>query len=331
MTAPAATVRDPEGTPVPSGVWVPVAAVADLAVAPVAARAFGVDLAVWRDGNAVHALVDRCPHRGARLSLGRIVASGLQCAYHGWTFAGDGRCLRVPAQPDFQPPEAHRARRWHACVEHELVWVSPAGPAAAPPALGDLPARRVLSGPFTVTTSAPRVVENFLDIAHFEFVHPGTLGEVGQPPPADYPVVPTADGRPCIASVRVWQPRATAAATCGHWVDYRYEVLGAYSALLVKQPEHGAPGDAYALFVLPVEETVSRVWFVQATADTTTPESTLREFQHAVFAQDQPVLESQQPRRLPLDRSAERHCAADRLANAYRDWLQRSGVRYGTC
>jgi len=295
------------------------------------ARVFGVDLVLWVDDGGAHALEDHCPHRGARLSLGRVDAAGLQCGYHGWVFAGDGRCVRVPSQPDFRPPDSHRARAWRACERHGLLWVSPGAPAAPPPALDGLPARRLITGPFKVETSAPRLVENFLDVAHFSFVHPGSLGDPDRPAMPDYRVDATDDGRPCVASLRVWQPVASAAAAGAGWVHYRYEVLGPYAALLAKQPDDGSAGDAYALFVQPVEETVSLAWFVQATADTRTADADLRAFQAAVFAQDAPVLESQRPQRLPLDRAAERHSAADRLSTAYRDWLRSTGVTFGTC
>ena len=57
-------------------------------------------LVLWRDQNGtVCGLYDQCPHRGARLSLGRICQGQLQCAYHGWTFEGQGHCTRVPALP----------------------------------------------------------------------------------------------------------------------------------------------------------------------------------------------------------------------------------------
>jgi len=331
MTRAAADAPDAGGASLPSGLWVPVAAAEDLGPDPLRVRAFGRPLALWRGEQGVQALVDRCPHRGARLSLGRVVPEGLQCGYHGWTFAGDGRCLSVPALPDFVPPEGHRAQAWSARERHGLVWVGESAREETLPALEDLPARRVMSGPFEVATSAPRVVENFLDVAHFAFVHPGTLGDPVQAAAPRHAVSFTADGRPEIATVRVWQPRALAAATAGGWVDYRYEVLGPYSALLAKRPADGLPGDAYALFALPVEETLTRVWFVQATTDEETPDARLQAFQADVFEQDRPVIESQRPRRLPLDRSAERHSAADRFTLAYRDWLRDRGVRFGTC
>ena len=57
------------------------------------------------DGKAPVAMLDRCPHRAAALSEGRMTASGdLQCAYHGWTFGADGACLDIPqARPLILP------------------------------------------------------------------------------------------------------------------------------------------------------------------------------------------------------------------------------------
>ena len=180
-----------------------------------------------------------------------------------------------------------------------------------------------------MATSAPRVVENFLDTSHFGFVHEGWLGDADHRAVPAYAVTTTADGRPLVPHYRAWQPRATAAAAEGSWVDYRYELLAPYTALLHKQPEGGGPGDAYALFVCPLDDEVSRVWFVLRSADVTTPDADLRAFQDAIFAQDRPVLESQRPRRLPLD--GERHGAADRLSAAYRRWLRKEGVAFGVC
>jgi phenylpropionate dioxygenase-like ring-hydroxylating dioxygenase large terminal subunit len=56
----------------------------------------------------------------------------------------------------------------------------------------------------------------------------------------------------------------------------------------------------------------------------------LRDFQVAIFAQDQPVLESQQPKALPLS-GGEAMGAADRLSAAYRRYLRVSGIGFGTC
>src|SRR4051812_14731371 len=60
-------------------------------------RRLGEDLVAWRGGDGrPHVLVDRCPHRVARLSLGRVMGDNLQCAYHGLRFDGSGRCVMMP-------------------------------------------------------------------------------------------------------------------------------------------------------------------------------------------------------------------------------------------
>jgi phenylpropionate dioxygenase-like ring-hydroxylating dioxygenase large terminal subunit len=342
--------------------WVPAASAQDLrAATPLAARAFGQELVLWRvtGGAAPSALVDRCPHRGARLSRGRVCASHrdtapggeLECAYHGWRFDAAGRCVVIPALPGFTPPASHRAAAWKAAEAHGLVWVCaaaedgppgsrPAQPAQStqptahtlPPTLpGTLPARRVLCGPFDVAASAPRVVENFLDTAHFGFVHEGSLGSREQLAVPDHRVDHDDQGRPGVALYRTWQPRASTASQGGAWVDYSYRLLGPTAALLTKKADEGAaPGEAYALWCNPLDEENTRVWFTICTTDASLSDTTLREFQSMVFAQDAPVLESQQPRRLPLS-GGELHCAADRLSVAYRRWLGKLGAVFGTC
>jgi len=52
--------------------------------------------------------------------------------------------------------------------------------------------------------------------------------------------------------------------------------------------------------------------------------------QDTIFAQDLPILESQRPELLPLDLQAELHLRSDRTALAYRTWLRRLGISFGT-
>ena len=160
--------------------WHPVALSRELAGAPVAVQLLGHDLVLWRDGaGAVHAWRDQCPHRGARLSLGRVEGGTLECPYHGWRFGADAQCVHVPALPAFTPPATHCARAYAAQDAHGLIWVQMAGADVALPAFAaehDARLRKLNCGPYDVAASAPRIVENFLDMAHFGFVHEGSLG-----------------------------------------------------------------------------------------------------------------------------------------------------------
>ncbi len=164
--------------------WHPVAGADEVGPQPVAALLLAQPLVLWRDtSGAIQAWADQCPHRGARLSLGRVCAGRLECPYHGWQFDASGQCVQVPALPAFTPPASHRAQVFAAREQGGLIWVclDAAGPASgrALPifeAEADAQLHKLNCGPYEVATSAGRIVENFLDMAHFGFVHEGWLG-----------------------------------------------------------------------------------------------------------------------------------------------------------
>lgn len=78
--------------------WHPVLSSWEVATSPVGITRLGENIVVWRDSKGeVHALEDRCPHRGARLSLGWNLGDRVACWYHGVEVAGDGVVVDVPA------------------------------------------------------------------------------------------------------------------------------------------------------------------------------------------------------------------------------------------
>lgn len=78
--------------------WYPIAPSWQVRSDPIGITRLGERIAVWRDGDGrVHAIRDRCPHRGARLSLGWNLGDKLACWYHGVQVAGSGRVVDVPA------------------------------------------------------------------------------------------------------------------------------------------------------------------------------------------------------------------------------------------
>jgi phenylpropionate dioxygenase-like ring-hydroxylating dioxygenase large terminal subunit len=322
-----------------STLWHPVAASAELtADAPLPVRLLSQDFALWRDARGTaHAFPDRCPHRGTRLSLGQVLhdetGSRLECPYHGWQFDARGQCRRIPALPTFTPPATHAVCTHELQERHGLVWLRLQPGDSQPPAFDaehDTRLRKLLCGPYAVQASAPRIVENFLDLAHFGFVHEGLLGDRGHTALDDYRIEATPQGfvaRGCNA----WQPQSNRLSTQGSPVEYRYELTGPYSALLTKQPQVQAGyEDVIGLFICPIDPERSRVWFRLAVTDFDSEDAQLRTFQDTIFLQDQPVLESQQPKRLPLS-GGEVHCAADRSSAAYRRFLIERGITFGVC
>ena len=82
--------------------WQPAALVDELdsrrPIKPV--RLMGEDLVMFRDDKGQYGLLGRaCPHRGTDLAYGRLEDGGLRCAFHGWLFDVEGRCLQTPAEP----------------------------------------------------------------------------------------------------------------------------------------------------------------------------------------------------------------------------------------
>ena len=321
--------------------WHPVALSSAVALQPVSVELLEQALVLWRDSlGAVQAWADRCPHRGARLSLGKVCEGRLECPYHGWQFASGGQCVHVPALPDFVPPASHTARSYACMEQYGLVWVRMAASHAAAastlpafPAESDPQLRKLNCGPYAVATSAPRIVENFLDMAHFGFVHEHWLGSRDAAQIADYQVQSTPTGL-LATGCKAWQPQSNLHSTAAALVEYRYEVTAPYSAVLSKVPEAASVAlagyrESIALFICPQGPEKSQVWFRLAVADFASSDQTLRNFQHTIFTQDQPVLESQSPRRLPLDLRAELHTAADKASSAYRRYLSQQAITFG--
>ncbi len=80
------------------GLWYPVLASWEVQSAPVGITRLGEQIVVWRNQDGqVQALEDRCPHRGARLSMGWNLGDRIACWYHGVEVGGSGEVKSVPA------------------------------------------------------------------------------------------------------------------------------------------------------------------------------------------------------------------------------------------
>lgn len=162
--------------------WYPAAWSREVGKTPEARRILGDPVVVYRAASGkVFALDDACPHRLAPLSYGKIKGEALECGYHGMTFDGAGRCIRIPGQ-DTIPQRAH-IRHYPIVERYNLCWIWMGDPARADaaqiyqiPSYGD-PAYDVLEGDaLRIDCNYLSLADNLCDPAHVSFVHLSSLG-----------------------------------------------------------------------------------------------------------------------------------------------------------
>src|SRR6266852_4873618 len=92
---------------------------------PLAAKVLDQDLVLFRDrAGTAHALLDRCCHRGVRLSLGKVKDCRIACGYHGWEFNGDGKCVHIPSLISGREiPQAYGVPAFPLYERDSYVWV----------------------------------------------------------------------------------------------------------------------------------------------------------------------------------------------------------------
>ncbi|MGD9833888.1 MAG: aromatic ring-hydroxylating dioxygenase subunit alpha [Piscinibacter sp.] len=220
-------------------------------------------------------------------------------------------------------------------VRYHYVWVCPSGKPSrelfAFPEY-DEPGRRIVDcGGIGVHVSGLRIIENFLDMAHFPYVHTDYLGKVPHTEVADYKVeVEATTGEIWATDCRFWQPRTSASANEGMEAQYKYRVMQPFSAMLYKSCVAYADRlDALGLFVQPVDETRSIAYCLIVYFDDETSDTDLIAFQHTIFGQDKPILENHLLKRIPLEGRLEAATRADMTAVTYRKSLRDRGMRFG--
>ncbi|MGJ3252355.1 MAG: Rieske 2Fe-2S domain-containing protein [Elainellaceae cyanobacterium] len=299
-----------------------------------AARLLGEDLVLWRSGDRVLAWRDLCVHRGARLSLGCIRDGTLACPYHGWTYDSTGQCIHIPAHPTLTPPARANVQTYSVQERYGLIWVCLGNPQQDIPPFpewDDASYRKVFCGPYHYHASAPRAIENFLDVGHFPFVHDGMLGDPHHPEIEDYTVTLTPEGL-VAQNVHVWQPDPYGGLGQGAKVTYDYTVPRPFTAYFIKaSKEVKEHRRVIFMTTTPVSPTESiSWWWIAMNYGLDIPPETFQQFEDKIVAADVRILESQRPELLPLDLQAELHLPSDRTAIAYRKWLRTLGITFGT-
>ncbi len=312
--------------------WTPILHSPELAAAPVRVRVAGEALVVFRGADgAATALLDRCPHRGVALSLGKVVNGCLECPFHGWRFAPDGARAHVPYNA--LDPAQLRATRVGALPTVErggLVWVYTEVDAAEPgaphipeelvdPKLARFTHAEVWQAHWT------RAMENMLDTPHLPFVHGASIGRgmrVGLGPDArmEQEIEDNAAGFRLRWTVN--------GASDGASLDW-FRPNGMRLNLDFGGGRHARP----MVWCVPVGPRETRMMMV-AVRDFGVGNPLLAlgdRFNVRILAEDRAVVESSDPAEVP-DPREEAHVPTDRPTLAFRRWYratQRDATRPG--
>ncbi|MEM1241102.1 MAG: Rieske 2Fe-2S domain-containing protein, partial [Cyanobacteria bacterium P01_H01_bin.26] len=104
--------------------WYPVVPIEHLHEGPQSFCLLGQQLVLWLDSlNQPAAVEDRCCHRSARLSQGKVRQGQIQCPYHGWCFDAAGTCVQVPQLPEQKIPNSYRVKAFQCTQRYGYVWV----------------------------------------------------------------------------------------------------------------------------------------------------------------------------------------------------------------
>ena len=159
--------------------WYIAARAQELGRKPIRRLVEGEVLALFRDTTGrPHALLDRCVHRGMALSSGKVDGDCLECPYHGWKYDGQGALRSVPALCEGERLPRATPMRSYPVVEqdhHLWVWIGDRVPRTAPfhfPYCGE-PTWRTFFLHTRFEAPVEDCLENFLDVPHTLFVHPG--------------------------------------------------------------------------------------------------------------------------------------------------------------
>lgn len=202
----------------------------------------------------VAALLDRCPHRFAPLSLGTRDGDTVVCPYHGLAFNAAGTCVRNPFSERI--PAAAYIPSW-ACVERDgIIWLWGGDATQADEALipdfsfvPNRPGWRTITGYTLMEANYEYGTDNLLDLSHIEFVHKGSFAGQGVIFAGTHTVLDEGATlhsnwwMPNIPPPSVAQGAFPPDARVDHWLDMRWNAPASMRLLLGVCP-HGAPREA---------------------------------------------------------------------------------------
>ncbi len=278
-------------------------------------------LVVYRDQNGkAGAVEDRCCHRGAPLSVGKIVENGLQCGYHGLVFDTNGKCVEIPGQDNIPP--AAKIRAYKVVERQRFCWIWMGDPALADEGKivdypwHDQPAKWPhRTAVMDIKCNYFMLVDNLMDLTHLGYVHTKTIG--GNPKAhvnAQMDVTRTDQGAHYIRWMMDSKPPPTYvkgagfAANVDRWQEFEYFLPGSIvqwsGALAVgKDAKADRNQDGFHLRVFhgmtpQTEDTCYYFWSTANGYRQNEPEATQQMYDeiYPTFVEDITILEGQQAR-----------------------------------
>jgi len=164
--------------------WLPAALAEELPEPggpPVRVKILGERLIAFRSAEGELGLIDEfCAHRGASLWFGKVEGCGLRCAYHGWKYATDGRCLEVPSEPENSNFASKVKLTGYPLVElGDVLWTYLGEPDSRPPLPEfewiHVPADQAFTSKRWQESNWLQALEGGIDSSHVSWLHSGGL------------------------------------------------------------------------------------------------------------------------------------------------------------
>lgn len=135
-------------------------------------------LVLFRDeNNKAVALQDRCLHRSVRLSGGQVKCGKLRCSYHGWTYDNTGKVVHVPSEGPSSGQRERYAINYDVIEQDDFIYVCLNNRSHD---IKPFPMPYYKTKGYTTIrlqnlfeNNVTNCAENFVDIPHTTFVHPG--------------------------------------------------------------------------------------------------------------------------------------------------------------
>jgi phenylpropionate dioxygenase-like ring-hydroxylating dioxygenase large terminal subunit len=273
---------------------------------PVPFTLLGENLVLFLDGEGrPAALKDRCCHRTARLSKGRCVNGALECGYHGWTYDGTGRVIRIPQYDAGRAIPAEYRTPAYRCTAHlGYAWVAleePIAPLPAVPEFGAAGWRTIFQFHEVWATSPLRALENSFDNSHFSFVHRATFGVADQPKPSRYEIVETpGEGFYAETVIAAANPPAFHRVSGTSEPVTQRHMRNAYYLPFARRLDIEYPSGVRHVIIngfTPIDDGHIQLcqWLFRNDTEADCPEAMLIEFDHVITREDKDILESTDP------------------------------------